>query len=495
MESNKNSHSRTTIHSLPLEILINILSLTILDQHCLIEDLRDSPALKGICGPDTLSRVCSLWRHVIHQFPSLWSHIDIALNHPLNPRLVARAHFLSERAGSTPLEIHIFDLTFMVRLKNGRFASGVGRHGRSSPSTPKIDPSTICNFELSQSAPMRIQSLDFNYTLQRGLHTYHMSALQYFLSKCTPNILTHFSMTGWVPTHASFIEPADHPQTFNSVLLDIPSQLFESVWLGTTHLMLNGLCPHWGSKAYHGLVELRIGRSVPVMTEAQFANILRYSPGLRVLHITSVVEDLLPLDDPVVPVHLEDLEDLKLRNFQGKDLGTSDEMLRWIAPGPKPLQVNFDQYAPKEAISFCARSNIARLFFTISTEEIVAPMVHRCSWLEILALSAGLYPARDLCSILHPIDGRHPTGLVSTTKVDTLYLANFMVLPLSDLEDAVAEYSVRRLIIRNSRIEYKAEEGLKEAGDPSEIRTLLSTLKCSIVEYLEERCWLDQAGW
>ncbi|CAE6441642.1 unnamed protein product, partial [Rhizoctonia solani] len=493
----KNNHMGTTIHSLPPEILIHILSLTILDQHCLIQSNHNSPRvglkLKDICGPDTLSRVCSLWRHIVRQFPSLWSHIDIALNHPLNPRLLARAKVLAARAGGAPLEIHVFDPDLEHEQKVRRFM--LGQQGRSSPSGPRLEPNKMSDFSFRLSTPMRIRSLDFNFMLREGLHTCHMSALEYFLAKSTPGVLTHFSMQSHVGTLSSFIEPADDPQTFESVLLDIPSQLFENIWLGTTTLRLNGLCPHWGSKAYHGLVELRIGKRVPTMTEAQLVNILRSSPGLRVLRITTAIEYLTPSDESIVPVRLDDLEDLEVNDHAEMNLTASGEILRWIAPGAKPLQLIFDGYPSKGAISFCARSNVTRFFGKAFTQESVVDMIRRCSSLEILALNAGFFEVRDLYSILCHIDERDSADMVPTTKVYTLYLANFLLLPLRGLEDAVAEYSVQRLVIRDCSIEYETGEGMKETSDPPKVRSLLSTLKCPTVEYIEQRCSLDPEGW
>ncbi|CEL61178.1 hypothetical protein RSOLAG1IB_09820 [Rhizoctonia solani AG-1 IB] len=487
----------TTIHSLPPEILIHILSLTVLGQHCLIQSRHSTPRvklkLKNICGPDTLSRVCSLWRHIVRQFPSLWSHIDIALNHPLNPRLVARAKVLAAQAGSAPLDIHVFDPDFEQEQTIRRLM--LGRQGRSSPNPPRLDPNKLCEFSFRLSTPMRIRSLNFNFMLRQGLHTCHMSALEYFLAKCTPGVLTHFSMQSHIGTLSSFVEPADGPQTVDSVLLDIPSQLFESIWLGTTTLRLNGLCPHWGSKAYHGLVELRIGKRVPRITEAQLVNILGSSPGLRVLHVTTAIEDLSSLDDSVVPIHLEDLEDLEVNDHDEMGSATSGEILRWIAPGPRPIRLVFDGYPSKEIISFCARSNVTRFFGKAFAQESVVEIIRRCSSLEILALNADLSEVRNLASILGAAGERGSVDTTHTTKVDTLYLTNYSVIPLGDLEDAVAEYSVQRLIIRDSSIGYDTDEGVKETSDPPTIISLLSNLKCPAVEYLEQRSPVDPDSW
>ncbi|CAE6507789.1 unnamed protein product [Rhizoctonia solani] len=498
MKSNRNTRAVTTIYSLPPEILIGIFSLVVLGQHCLIQSCRGSPSLalkrKDIQGPDSLSQVCSLWHRIVMDFPSLWSHIDIALNHPLNPRLVARAKAFATRAGCTPLKVHIFDPDF--QRKQGARHFLLRHQGRSSPTAPQIEPNTLQDFSFISSFPVQIQSLDFNFVLRKGLRSCHMSSLEYFLGRCTPGVLTHYSMQIHVGTLSSFIEPADDPHALESVLLDVPSQLFEDVFLGTTHLNLNNLCPHWGSTAYHGLVELRIGKEVPVIHEAELVSILRASPRLRVLQIRAAIEDPSPPGDFIIPVHLEDLEDLELNDRYELDFTPCGEILRWITPGSKPLQLTFDGHPSEGAILFCARANITRFFGEWFMHESISDMIHRSSQLEVLALSAAGCEIEDLDSILRPIDERNLVGVVPRTRVDTLYLVNFVVLPLEDLEATVIEYSVQRLVVRNCSILYRTDEGVKKTSDPLEIEMLLSTLnKCLSVEYLDRRCSLDLEGW
>ncbi|KAL5632260.1 hypothetical protein ACGC1H_000308 [Rhizoctonia solani] len=498
MSSNGDINNGTKIYSLPPEILAHIFSLAVFGQPCLIQDCPDPPYLelshKDNYCPDNISHVCSLWRCIVIRLPSLWPHIDIALNHPLNPRLVARAKVFAARAGRTPLDIHIFDPDIEHAQRLRRFV--LEFQGRPMHSIARMDPDTRNGFQFSPSNPMHIRSLDFNFRLRKGLRSSHMSALEYFLAKCTPGVLTHYSMQIHVRTLSAFIEPADDPRTLDSVLLAIPSQHFENVWLGTTNLRLNNLCPHWGSKAYHRLVELRIGKRVPTILEAQFVNILRSSPGLRILHIETIVEDLSAPGDSIVPVSLEDLEDLKINDRSELDFTACGEILRWIAPGPKPLQLAFNGHPSEGAMLFCTRSNINRFFGEAFTQESLTDMIRRCSHLEILALNAGYFEVKDLHSILCPVDKRNLVGVAPKTRVDTLYLVNFLVLPLNDLVDAVEKYSIQQLILRNCSLSYNSEKGVKETNDSQTISRLLSTIdKCSIVEYLGERCLLDPEGW
>ncbi|KDN38964.1 hypothetical protein RSAG8_09121, partial [Rhizoctonia solani AG-8 WAC10335] len=435
---------------------------------------------------------------------------------------LARAKVFAARAGCIPLDIHIFDHDFEYEQEMRRLV--LEYYDRPLYTAPRMDRDTTHGFRFSPSNPIRIKSLDFNFKLRKGLRSSHMSALEYFLARCTPGVLTHYSMQIHIRTLSAFIEPADDPQTLDSVLLAIPSQHFENVWLGTTNLRLNNLCPHWGSKAYHGLVELRIGKKVPTILEAQFVNILRSSPGLRILHIETVIEDLSPPSDSIVPVSLEQLEDLKINDRSELDFTSCGEILRWIAPGPKPLQLAFNGHPSEGAMLFCARSKITRFFGEAFTQESVADMIRRCSRLDMLALNAGYFEVRNLYSIMCPVDERNLVGVVPKTRVDTLYLVNFLVLPLGDLGAAVAEYSVQRvdtlylvnflvlplgdlgaavaeysvqrLILRDCSVSYETDKGVERTDDPQEIRALLSTLdKCPNVEYIEARCSLDPGGW
>ncbi|CAE6352929.1 unnamed protein product [Rhizoctonia solani] len=493
---NRNSHNRITIYSLPPETLTHIFSLVVLGQPCLIQNCPDPPYFdisQKNYFPDNISHVCSLWRCIVTRLPSLWPHIDIVLNHPLNPRLVARAKVFAARAGHIPLDIHIFDPDFEHAQNMRRFML---EYPRSIYTAGWMEPDTMNDFQFSSSSPIQIRSLDFNFKLRKGLRSSHMSALEYLLAKCAPGVLTHYSMQIHVRTLSAFIEPADDHRTLDSVLLAIPSQYFENVWLGTTHLRLNNLCPYWGSKAYHRLVELRLGKRVPTILEAQFVNILRSSPGLRILHIETVVEDLSPPGDSITPVNLEELVDLKINDRSEFDFTACGEILRWIAPGPKPLQLAFNGHPSEGAILFCTRSNITRFFGEAFTQESVTDMIRRCARLELLALNAGYFEVNDLYSILCPVDERNLVGLVPKTRIDTLYLVNFSVLPLHDLENAVAEYSIQRLILRDCGLSYETDEAVMQTSSPQETRRVLSTLdKCPVVEYLEARCSLDPDGW
>ena len=94
----------------------------------------------------------------------------------------------------------------------------------------------------------------------------------------------------------------------------------------------------------------------------KLVTILRSSPGLRVLHIRTVIADQSAPSDSIVPVRLEDIEDLDLNDRSELDFTAGGEILRWIAPGSKPLQLTFNGYPSEGAILFCARANITRLF-------------------------------------------------------------------------------------------------------------------------------------
>ncbi|CAE6542135.1 unnamed protein product [Rhizoctonia solani] len=498
----RNTNPATNINSLPPEILIRIFSLVIDNQLCLIHSHYPYPPgisreSNRIRFPDSLSYVCSSWRRLTINIPHFWSHIDIALNHPLNPRLFERAKVFITRSGNVPLEVHICDPCSRETPSSDGFISSPS-YGNSPQKALTRDPKTLHNFRFLLSSPAPIKSLNLDLVFEDGFQDYHVASLEYFLGNCTPEVLKCFSMQqrDFSYNHAQFIEPADRPQTRSNRLLAIPSQDLEHLWLSTTILRLNGSCPPWSSQAYHGLVELRLGDKVPDIRESQLVNILRLSPKLRVLHIKTTPQDSIPLDQTVEPVFLEDLEELDI-NQESEIRYTHGDFLRWIVPGSKPLQLTF--YGSPAKIGppqFCARSKVTRFFLERYILDSFVDMIRQSPWLEILAVNADNFIPSNLGLILPPIDQSYPEGLASTTRINTLYLLKFSDLPFEDIQAAVHLYSVKHLMIRCTSISYETEEGRKVAEDPQEIKTKLSTLQpLPVIEYLDSHSPHEPEHW
>ncbi|KAG8727536.1 hypothetical protein FRC11_012959 [Ceratobasidium sp. 423] len=355
------------------------------------------------------------------------------------------------------------------------------------------------NFEFLDSVPAQVKSLEVH--LSSRLQPRQKSALRYFLARCTPGVFTHFSMKyGEYDNSICCIESTDNPQAPGSVLVSIPSQQLEHLWLCTTTLRLDGIYPPWSSQAYHGLTELRLGGGMGSrIPESSLVHILRSSPGLRFLYLRIDLDDPLPLESLVEPVHLDELAEL---DIMGEDSpGHSDKILRWIAPGSKPLQFNFVGLPSSVAVPFCACSNVTRFYGEdfVGRWETVVDMIHQSPRLEVLALNARRFEdGNELVSNLgsSPLDQGGWEGISPSTKVDTLYLLNFVELPLEHIQAVVNKCSVRRLMLRNTSIAYETSEDQAICCDPREMEARLSTRGHSVVvDHLANRCSLDLERW
>ncbi|CUA72041.1 hypothetical protein RSOLAG22IIIB_10006 [Rhizoctonia solani] len=209
--------------------------------------------------------------------------------------------------------------------------------------------------------------------------------------------------------------------------------------------------------------------------ESQLVAILASSPKLRVLHIETGIQGCTSLDHHIEPVFLEELEELDIIQ-EDKDFAFGN-FLRWIAPGPKPLRLNF-YGLPDEAgpVEFCARANVTRFFIEeFTSSESFVRMIRHSPWLEILAIKSDQNDEyNDLESILPSIDQQYPNEFAPKTQVDTLLLIDFTGIFFEDIQAVVDAYSVKRLLIRSTSISYEVEDEWKVTDDPQEIKAKLS---------------------
>ncbi|KDN35237.1 hypothetical protein RSAG8_11768, partial [Rhizoctonia solani AG-8 WAC10335] len=198
-----------------------------------------------------------------------------------------------------------------------------------------------------------------------------------------------------------------------------------------TILRARGTYPMWTSKAYYGLIELRLTRggvglrpfNVSI-SEDHLQAILTASPALRVLELAVKIVKMLPENAAVVPIRLDHLQSLNVNRMAFDQLGT---LLRWLAPGPKPLQLAIpnddiisNEFLPYltglEARSFFARSNVA---------EIYARQLSYSGFFAILELCPGLKTlAWELFDFLksriqYPVQPEH---LVLPPSLETLLI-------------------------------------------------------------------------
>ncbi|KAG8706150.1 hypothetical protein FRC08_001240 [Ceratobasidium sp. 394] len=105
------STSLVPIHQLPPEILCSALSFSIFSSPCFAQQLANGPKEHEVCL-DTLAilqLVCSRWRHLVVNTPSLWSHVDVLGRHPSTggDALVSRlTQTRLARAARAPICLH-----------------------------------------------------------------------------------------------------------------------------------------------------------------------------------------------------------------------------------------------------------------------------------------------------------------------------------------------------------------------------------------------------
>ncbi|KAH7322252.1 hypothetical protein B0J17DRAFT_772812 [Rhizoctonia solani] len=183
-----------------------------------------------------------------------------------------------------------------------------------------------------------------------------------FLTGCKPRTLTKIAIKV-VKRHGWINVSNDNFQT----LTGQPEKTTEAVCLHVTDVRLKRFFLPWHSILYHGLTVLHlINASLISIPESQFVSMLRSSPGLCILKLGLEIDDLYAGSDPVVPVSLANLEVLVVSSDREWILGV---ILRWIAPGMKPLSLSIlnpfiggQTFPPKRELSnFFARSNVIRI--------------------------------------------------------------------------------------------------------------------------------------
>ncbi|CAE6408428.1 unnamed protein product, partial [Rhizoctonia solani] len=222
------------IHILPLEILARIFQL-LMGDNC-----TDHPAKWALYPArlQTLMSTCDRWRQVIINSPFLWTHIDLKVE------------------------------------------SGYRDTTLSEP--PRHAIRTLLVPFIASIAP-RVKS----FVSQIDDLIPYVSALAAFFDNCTPGTLETLQMFERSSPGRDLVVLDAETEVYNRVLsVRLSEDRFEEIFRGVTALRLDFIHPthRWTSNAYHGLVELRFtSLRGPRITEAQLAEILKQSPGLRIL--------------------------------------------------------------------------------------------------------------------------------------------------------------------------------------------------------------------
>jgi hypothetical protein len=92
--------------------------------------------------------------------------------------------------------------------------------------------------------------------------------------------------------------------------------------------------------------------------ELQLVDIPSSSTKPRIFHLHLCLTDPLLIGTSVVPLRLDELEVLY---FKPVEQGYFKSLLRWLAPGVKPLELAISHH-PGEIKDFCLRSNVTQLY-------------------------------------------------------------------------------------------------------------------------------------
>lgn len=304
--------------------------------------------------PETFSYVCSHWRRIAIESRALWSHIKVGerwsrYRYYHDERLFPRARVFAARSDPSPVDIHIISDSFSYYANSdlNEFVASVAPRIRSFDMSPT---STITSFS-----------------------EMHKSVFESWLGNCKPGALKELVLKGNVGNNSyETIEASEAPIHSNSQLLEMPYAYLEDRLSSIRVLRLTGLYFPWESRAYHGLVELRLtpirdGMNFPI-SQSQLRAILTASPRLRELHFGLEVTETLSHDDPHIAVSLPDLEVVNLCSTKWGGQSAHNAILPLLAPSAKPLQLSLSRpytstrsFLGDGTTEFIARSNVTKL--------------------------------------------------------------------------------------------------------------------------------------
>ncbi|KAH7332592.1 hypothetical protein B0J17DRAFT_771689 [Rhizoctonia solani] len=351
----------TPINTLFPEILTRIFHLA-RSQPCNLHRLSDLDKNYVPRYPDYLAQVCVLWRNVAISARSLWCHIDISSYKPYHRWFIARAETHVGRAGELPIDLHMVDHEYSgSRWRNENYSDMHAFLGRIFA---------------------RVETLAVVTTRSRGFRGFHRRSIRELFSN-QPPMLKKLVLRSESDLHNAYIyaDPLSRPesnQEFEGLPLNLKIAQIEDSFAPISVLHLRGIFPLWSSKAYCGLVDLRLLSTDEIsrIEDVNLITILESSPALQILHFGLDVYGLTGLtsDTQQIQVHLLDLQVIKI--FPFKSSANNPQVLRLLAPGTKPLRLSLEgHFIPDEIFiaeleEFFQRSRVARFY----TRELFLPM-------------------------------------------------------------------------------------------------------------------------
>ncbi|KAL5639498.1 hypothetical protein ACGC1H_006214 [Rhizoctonia solani] len=393
LASAQNHYKRASASALPPEILAYIFRHVLAGSKC--EGFWDPERRVSLSGyPELLSHVCSSWRRAAINSHGLWVHIDLSND----SRLISRSKSYFARSGQLPLYVHL-----------------------PSPLTLIGGEEDATHIMFIASLAPRIRSLRF----VQDDEDYGALALRTLLGNCTPGVLNHVTMGLVKSTTDRFMlaqgqeVPEDDMGPRPHIRLDVPQQHLENILLGLTGLRCKKIYPPWDSKAYHDLTDLHLS-GYGEIPESQLVAILNSSSRLRSFEIALEITNVLPITSPVELVHLVDLERLRIHR------SNAGFLLRWIAPGSKPLRLMLT-YSKRHYVlleSFF-REQLQMFFLRSNTVCVSVNANKRYSWLAGLFSAAGSVKELAIDCRRAQIKSKDDSSMPDPSlHLDTLYLLN-----------------------------------------------------------------------
>ncbi|CAE6471089.1 unnamed protein product [Rhizoctonia solani] len=461
----RNSSTTTVpINRLPQEVLTRVFHIVVDDQPEIL-DATHAPfqiSLSFPKHPEALSHVCFEWRQTALASHSLWTQIDLVLHHPLGPGFLSRAKAHVERAGRLPLDVRMVDPTL----------------GKDYLPYGKPYDFNDYDFLAFAETPMHTLSL----VSYHGLQNQHCEFIGYCIINSARQTLEKLNIkdaTGRGGPYR-FIESADSFHDPKSLQIELSEQLLDSFWCSASVLHLSGLYPYWTTRAYHRLTDLRLGSDkaqfVPV-SEAHIVEILKASPGLRTFHLHLDLIESLPENAPVEMIHLEELESLNLSTIV-VDINPS-QILRFINPGRKPLQISISDEPTDVVEQFLKRSNVTQL--RMITWGTYPPFKLLCLCPDLQVLVLDVWGTMDRVNFQTIPEQGDDCASDTPISVRSLYVLRCDGIGMVDLQKLVKNHSVQELTLWKT---YPKSDGESKARDAykSEVCAL-----CSVVNYLMER--------
>ncbi|KAG8765966.1 hypothetical protein FRC12_007171 [Ceratobasidium sp. 428] len=345
------SRSRPTalINRLPPEILAMIFTLA--SRRCITQKVTDlGPRL---AMPTVFSSICSLWRRVSLSTRSLWSHLDISIDHSKSKLYYDRLKLWEARSRPGPLSVHILDAV-------------------ASWDYDLLEAMATDIVSFLTPHMVRVSEVQITFR-SRNFPNYMLDLLSLWARKGAAKPARVLK----IGDQESVFERIDLRDRLSRTAKPVAIDDFESFFQPLHTLHLQRVFVPWDSSVYHGLVDLYItaGAHSPqhwLPTQSQLARVLAACPKLRSLRLIdfTVRPDRGFVPSPII---FDYLEVLSLLQPQSSDRACMKQVLPLIGSNT-PLEAGLELFTEPDCAaitrSFFARCNVTRLY--LSTKSLTA---------------------------------------------------------------------------------------------------------------------------